>query len=154
MRTLLESINLLTGKKRAEYSPDGEATVFQLPENNLDQIISVEGTDISYTSDLVKGTVTFQSAPPKGINTIMVVGLSTAGTESFATAQDDLVIRHADIKADAGGKVQGIADFLGQHNAAQRVNGSAHSGISHSSSSFMQSGQIVSAPYSSAPQRQ
>ena len=68
--TLLESINLLTGKKRAEYSPDGEATVFQLPENNLDQIISVEGTDISYTSDLVKGTVTFQSAPPKGINTI------------------------------------------------------------------------------------
>lgn len=68
--TLLESINLLTGKKRAEYSPDGEATVFQLPENNLDQIISVEGTEISYTSDLVKGTVTFQSAPPKGINTI------------------------------------------------------------------------------------
>lgn len=68
--TLLESINLLTGKKRAEYSPDGESTVFQLPENNLDQIISVEGTDISYTSDLVKGTVTFQSAPPKGINTI------------------------------------------------------------------------------------
>ena len=68
--TLLESINLLTGKKRAEYSPDGEATVFQLPENNLDQIISVEGTDISYTSDLVKGTVTFESAPPKGINTI------------------------------------------------------------------------------------
>ena len=68
--TLLESINLLTGKKRAEYSPDGEATVFQLPENNLDQIISVGGTDISYTSDLVKGTVTFQSAPPKGINTI------------------------------------------------------------------------------------
>lgn len=68
--TLLESINLLTGKKRAEYSPDGEATVFQLPENNLDQIISVEGTDIGYTSDLEKGTVTFKKAPPKGINTI------------------------------------------------------------------------------------
>lgn len=68
--TLLESINLLTGKKRAEYSPDGEATVFQLPENNLDQIISVEGTDIGYTSDLKKGTVTFEKAPPKGINTI------------------------------------------------------------------------------------
>lgn len=68
--TLLESINLLTGKKRAEYSPDGEATVFQLPENNLDQIISVEGTDIGYTSDLEKGTVTFEKAPPKGINTI------------------------------------------------------------------------------------
>lgn len=68
--TLLESINLLTGKKRAEYSPDGEATVFQLPENNLDQIISVEGTDIGYTSDLENGTVTFEKAPPKGINTI------------------------------------------------------------------------------------
>lgn len=83
--TLLESINLLTGKKRAEYSPDGESTVFQLPENNLDQIISVEGTDISYTSDLVKGTVTFQSAPPKGINTITFTWKKGAGDRKDVT---------------------------------------------------------------------
>ena len=86
--TLLESINLLTGKKRAEYSPDGEATVFQLPENNLDQIISVEGTDISYTSDLVKGTVTFQSAPPKGINTITFTWKRAMGTEKMSPECD------------------------------------------------------------------
>lgn len=83
--TLLESINLLTGKKRAEYSPDGEATVFQLPENNLDQIISVEGTEISYTSDLVKGTVTFESAPPKGINTIIFTWKKGAGDRKDVT---------------------------------------------------------------------
>ena len=38
--TLLEGINLLTGKKRAEYSPDGESTVFQLPENSIDEVLS------------------------------------------------------------------------------------------------------------------
>ena len=68
--TLLEGINILTGKKRAEYSPDGEAKTFQLPEHDLDEVISVDGTDISYTSDLEKGTVTFNSAPPKGVNTL------------------------------------------------------------------------------------
>lgn len=83
--TILESINLLTGKKRAEYSPDGEATVFQLPENNLDQIISVDGTDIGYTSDLVKGTVTFEEAPPKGINTITFTWKKGAGGRDEVT---------------------------------------------------------------------
>lgn len=83
--TLLEGINLLTGKKRAEYSPDGEATVFQLPENNLDRLISVEGTEIKYTSDLEKGTVTFESAPPKGINTITFTWEKGSGSRSNVT---------------------------------------------------------------------
>lgn len=70
--TLLERINMLTGKKRARYSPDGEATVFQLPESALDEVIGVEGTDIAWTADLTAGTVTFSSAPEKGVNTLEI----------------------------------------------------------------------------------
>lgn len=84
--TLLEGINVLTGKKRAEYSPDGEAKTFQLPENTLDEIISVEGTSISYTSDLSKGTVTFSSAPEKGVNTITITWRKGNGNRSKVTA--------------------------------------------------------------------
>lgn len=68
--TLLEPMNILSGKKRAEYSPDGNATTFQLPENNIDEVISVEGTEIDYTVDLGTGSVTFSSAPAAGVNTL------------------------------------------------------------------------------------
>lgn len=70
--TLLDDINLLTGKKRAQFSPDGTATVFQLQESGIASVISVEGTDISYTVDLEGGKVTFASAPPAGTNTITI----------------------------------------------------------------------------------
>lgn len=69
--TLLERVNLLTGKRRGNYSPDGTATVFQLPDTEIDEVLSVEGTDISWTADLEAGTVTFSSAPAKGVNTIL-----------------------------------------------------------------------------------
>lgn len=85
--TLLEPINLLTGKKRAEYSPDGEATTFQLPENNLDELISVEGTEITYSTDLSKGTVTFSSAPPKGVNTITFTWRKNGGDRAKVTGK-------------------------------------------------------------------
>ena len=85
--TLLEPINLLTGKKRAEYSPDGEATTFQLPENNLDELISVEGTEITYSTDLSKGTVTFSSAPPKGVNTITFTWRKNGGERTKVTGK-------------------------------------------------------------------
>ena len=85
--TLLEPINLLTGKKRAEYSPDGEATTFQLPENNLDELISVEGTEITYSTDLSKGTVTFSSAPPKGVNTITFTWKKDGGDRAKVTGK-------------------------------------------------------------------
>lgn len=77
--TLLERVNLLTGKRRAKYSPDGEATVFQLPETEIDEVISVEGTDITWTADLSAGTVTFTSAPGKGVNTLMFTWRKDAG---------------------------------------------------------------------------
>ena len=83
--TLLEGINLLTGKRRAEYSPDGEATVFQLPENTIDEVLSADGTDIPWTADLAAGTVTFDSAPPKGVNTITFTWRKGAGERSKVT---------------------------------------------------------------------
>ena len=67
---LLERVNLLTGKRRARYSPDGEAKQFQLPETDISEVLDVDGTDIKWTADLAKGTVTFASAPPKGVNTL------------------------------------------------------------------------------------
>ena len=71
--TLLENVNRLTGKRKVKYSPDGSATVFYLPEKEVDEVVSVDGTDITWTSDKAKGTVTFASAPAKGVNTVAIV---------------------------------------------------------------------------------
>ena len=69
--TLLERVNLLTGKRRARYSPDGEATQFQLPETDISEMLYVDGTDIAWTADLQAGKITFACAPPKGVNTLV-----------------------------------------------------------------------------------
>lgn len=66
--TLLEQSNLLTGKKRVRFSPDGTAKDFVLPEKN---IVSVDyaktlasGAEITdYTANLEEGKVTFSTAP-------------------------------------------------------------------------------------------
>ena len=55
----LESVNRLTGKRKVKFSPDGTATAFVLGEENVDEVVSVSGTSISYTLDKAKGTVTF-----------------------------------------------------------------------------------------------
>lgn len=70
--TLLERVNLLTGKKRARFSPDGTATVFRLPEGNIGEVLAVEGTDIGWSADTMAGTVTFESAPAEGVSTVTV----------------------------------------------------------------------------------
>lgn len=80
--TLLENVNRLTGKRRVRYSPTGSDTVFHLPEANVDQIVSVEGTDVTYTPDLAAGTLTFQSAPAKGTNTLTVTYRKGNGARS------------------------------------------------------------------------
>lgn len=83
--TLLEGINLLSGKKRSEFSPDGTAKEFQLPELKIDEVLSVEGTDIKYTSDLTAGKITFSSAPPKGTNTITITWRKGTGSRDKVT---------------------------------------------------------------------
>lgn len=70
---LLENVNRLTGKRRAKFSPDGTATVYVLPEQEVDEVVSVEGSTAAVTLDKEKGTVTFAAAPAKGTNTLAIV---------------------------------------------------------------------------------
>lgn len=71
--TTLENVNRLTGKRRVRFSPDGTSKTFCLPEKEVDEIVSVEGTTVSCTLDGEKGLLTFASPPPLGINTLSVV---------------------------------------------------------------------------------
>ena len=75
--TSLEESNKLNGMRREQFSPDGEATTFQLAEKKLASVDYVKnlvtGEEFSgYTVDLKAGTVTFETAPDKGINTVEI----------------------------------------------------------------------------------
>lgn len=86
--TSLEQVNKLTGAKRARFSPDGTAAVFQLPETGLISVDYVkktaDGTEYApmadegetpvgdYTLDLTNGTVTFLSVPESGTDSIEI----------------------------------------------------------------------------------
>lgn len=74
--TTLEQVNKLSPKRRMRFSPDGEATVFVLPEKNLVSVDSVTdlsgGTLPEYSTDLAAGTVTFTSAPATGIDSLEI----------------------------------------------------------------------------------
>ena len=67
-----EPINVLTGKKRQTFSPDGTEKTFVLAENNLTSIdsVKVNGVETTVTKDLAKGTITFSTAPTQGVDTI------------------------------------------------------------------------------------
>ena len=83
--TLLENVNRLTGKRRVKYSPDGTATAYQLPEREVDEVVSVEGTDSTYTLNGTTGVVTFASAPAKGTNTVTIIYRKGNGERSEVT---------------------------------------------------------------------
>ena len=75
--TALEQVNKMTGARRVRVSPDGTATVFHLPEQNLASVDYVQyvasGTDItSYDVSLTDGTVTIAPAPAEGTNSIEI----------------------------------------------------------------------------------
>ncbi|MHC1722735.1 MAG: hypothetical protein AB9836_05970 [Aminipila sp.] len=82
--TILESINNLTGRKSMKFSGNGTATVFQLPEYNIESIESVVvngGTLVlstGYTVNLVLGTVICVSAPTTGVNNVVITWKKTA----------------------------------------------------------------------------
>ena len=83
--TLLENVNRLTAGKRCWFSPDGEATVFQLPEANIKSVDWVEsrldGVDLpAFAVDPEAGTVTFETPPEKGVSTLEI---AWTGAESF-----------------------------------------------------------------------
>lgn len=73
--TLLEEVNRLTNKRRVEFSPDGTAKEFKLPEQNLNEIYEVKlNGEIAegWTGDTENGKVTFNEAPAVGTNTLEV----------------------------------------------------------------------------------
>ena len=83
--TLLDNVNRLTGKRRVQFSPDGEAKEFQLPERAVDEILRVEGTDATWTADLEGGKVVFETAPARGINTVTVTYRKGEGSRQEVT---------------------------------------------------------------------
>ena len=107
--TLLEEVNKLNGYRRVWFSPDGTATVFQLPETDLVSIdwvkLNADGSFVDpddYEIDRYAGTVTFDTAPSSGTNTIEI-GYQAVATyrpdvcrmtnaELFLGAQDNAVI--------------------------------------------------------------
>ena len=80
--TELQPVNRLTGKRRVKFSPDGTATVFHLPEQNIDEVVSVSGTSVTYTVQKPDGTVTFASAVTKGVNSIEITYRKGNGARS------------------------------------------------------------------------
>lgn len=95
--TALEQINKMTGARRVRVSPDGTATEFHLPEQNLASVDYVQyvasGTDItSYDVSLTDGTVTIAPAPAEGTNSIEI-GYSMAED----TAAEIRAMRYAEL---------------------------------------------------------
>ena len=74
--TSIEQVNKLNGLRRVQFSPDGAAKEFTLPEQDLASVDYVknivEDTSLEYTADLSAGTVSFSEAPESGINTVEV----------------------------------------------------------------------------------
>lgn len=70
--TQLENVNRLTNRRKAQYSPDGSSKDYYLPESDVTEVVSVEGTEITYTLDAEKGKVTFSSAPASGVNSLTI----------------------------------------------------------------------------------
>lgn len=89
---LLEHVNRLTNKRRVEFSPDGTATVFQLPEKGIDDTagsvsVTVGGTAVTgFTADAASGTVTLSEAPAAGTNTMVVTYAKGDGARAEVTA--------------------------------------------------------------------
>ena len=108
--TLLEALNLLTGAKRQQFSPDGTEATFQLGETNIDSVDDVKTLDGStlsdYTTDLEQGTVTFSQVPEQGVNTIEIQWTKGTGereqveemrfAECFNGASDTRVFLYGD----------------------------------------------------------
>lgn len=108
--TELEQINKLSDKRRVQYSPDGKATVFQLPETGLVSVDSVkvnaQAVTTGWTADTAKGTVTFSTAPAAGTNTVEIsysTGVSFRSqvekmrfSELYNGAQDTRVFLYGD----------------------------------------------------------
>ncbi len=82
--TLLEQVNKLSGARRAWFSPDGTATLFQLPETALKSIDyaknTADGKAMSFTANPAAGSLSFSAAPTPGTNSLEI---GWTASESF-----------------------------------------------------------------------
>lgn len=86
--TLLENVNRLTAKRRVEFSPDGKAAVFVLPEREIGGVDSVtlNGEPVTgYTVSAAEGKVTFTAAPAEGTNTLEIAYHKGTGARAEVT---------------------------------------------------------------------
>ena len=78
---IYDEINMLSPKKHQTFNGDGTSTTYYLAQNNevagrnLDSIdrVLINGSEVSstdYTTSLVQGTVTFNTAPPQGMDNV------------------------------------------------------------------------------------
>ncbi len=75
--TLYEKVNMLTGKKRMQFSADGTSSLYTLGEKEIDSVqwVKVDGNDVeNWTADTENGTVTFAQGqiPKKGLNNVEI----------------------------------------------------------------------------------
>ena len=108
--TLLEQVNKLSAYRRVRFSPDGEAKTFQLPETGIQSVESaayVGGESISgFSTNTQAGTVTFNTAPEKGVSSLEVTYKAAADDsaavkamrymELYNGAQDSRVFLYGD----------------------------------------------------------
>ncbi len=73
--TSYEDLNLLTPKRRQQFSSDGASADYKLSEKSLDSLeyITVNGAAFTdYTHNPSAGTVHFNTIPPQGINNVEI----------------------------------------------------------------------------------
>lgn len=71
--TILEPVNLLSPKRRIDYSSDGEATEYRLPlESASVDWVLVDNEPAEGSFDPVTHVYTFLSAPPKGVGNVEI----------------------------------------------------------------------------------
>lgn len=102
--TTLENINLLSGQRRIEYSADGTATAYVLPEEAVKVTrISIDNSDRAVSSvgsfDSKTHTFTFKTAPVKGVANVEI----TYDTDAAAAEKNRMqILRCALVEAYNG----------------------------------------------------
>ncbi len=114
--TLVEPANMLTGKKRQKFSPDGIADDFVIAQTSIASIDAVYLNDVlqtvtvDYTVNLTTGTVTFVSTPTAGTNTVEIYWTKVDGNLSKVTANKYAMIfgGENDIRVHIWGSVRNV----------------------------------------------
>ena len=71
--TIYDEINMLSSKKHQTFNGDGTSTAYHLAQDGIESIdkVLVGGEETSaYTTDLTNGVVTFNNAPPQGMDNV------------------------------------------------------------------------------------